>query len=549
MKDFMSTFHLNYSNITKMTLFNFLKTGNPVYDTIISTLIISLFGYVVNYVYDYHIDRVLYNLTIDDIKGWFFRKNTIIIEGKRSSITSNYSCVYTVTSLYSDRFKALWNYIISNIDTNNTIYKIKESHSNFQSSEINESKRKNMDIFMVYQNRHFKLDKNIFVKAEIEQEGMEDEKEKVKTKTDKITINIYSYVYSVSYLKKYVDNITEKYLSSIKDNRSNKKFIYFLNKVKPSDEESNIDCWREDTFESARTFNNTFFDGKQELISKIDFFLNNKSWYYEKGIPYSLGIGLHGPPGTGKTSFIKALANKTGRHIIVFSLKLIKTKTQLEQFFFENTYNDENENNSIGFDKKIIVFEDIDCIGDIILDRNKNKEINNIKSKKNISNKNRDENSDKSSDKNSDKSGDKNNAITDVLQTICSINESGCSKINSINQEELITLDDILNLWDGIRETPGRILVISSNHYDKLDPALIRPGRIDITHELKNASHNVISQIYLHLFKEEINKSKLKKIKENFYSPAELINIYVNYRNDTDKFIERLLKHKKISSQ
>ena len=102
-----------------------------------------------------------------------------------------------------------------------------------------------------------------------------------------------------------------------------------------------------------------------------------------------------------------------------------------------------------------------------------------------------------------------------------------------------ITLDDILNLWDGIRETPGRILIISSNHYEKLDPALIRPGRIDITHELSNASHNTITELYFHLFKKNIEKTKLKKIKEYFYSPAELINIYVSHKNETD-FINRL---------
>jgi len=48
----------------------------------------------------------------------------------------------------------------------------------------------------------------------------------------------------------------------------------------------------------------------------------------------------------------------------------------------------------------------------------------------------------------------------------------------------LFRSDDILNAWDGIIETPGRILIISSNHYEKLDPALVRPGRIDITLEL-----------------------------------------------------------------
>ena len=49
----MSIINSNYNEITRLTVFNFLKTGNPVYDAIISTLIISLLGYIVNYIYDY----------------------------------------------------------------------------------------------------------------------------------------------------------------------------------------------------------------------------------------------------------------------------------------------------------------------------------------------------------------------------------------------------------------------------------------------------------------------------------------------------------------
>ena len=100
-------------------------------------------------------------------------------------------------------------------------------------------------------------------------------------------------------------------------------------------------------------------------------------------------------------------------------------------------------------------------------------------------------------------------------------------------------------MWDGIRETPCRIIVISSNHYNELDPALIRPGRIDITHELSNASHSVISDVYMHLFGSKINVTKLKKVKENFYSPAELINMYVSHKSENE-FVNRLLLNKKV---
>jgi chaperone BCS1 len=528
MRDFMSNIHSNYENINRMILFNLFKTGNPVYDAIISTVMISSVGYTVNYIYDYGIDKLLYKMTFDDIKNIFFRKNTIIIEGKRSSTTSAYSMAYTTSSVYSDRFKAMWNYIISNIDKNDSIFRIKESHSNFQSSSNDcDERRKNVDIFMVYQNKHFIIDNDIFVKSEFEQEESRDDKEKINTKTDKITIHIYSYKYSVSYLKNYIDNITEKYLSSVREHRGNKRFIYNLDRVSFKEgDECILDCWREDVFESYRNFDNIFFDGKKEIISKIDYFLNTREWYIKKGIPYSLGIGLHGPPGTGKTSFIKALANYTNRHIIVISLKTIKTKRHLEQFFFENTYNDKNEKNSISFEKKIIVFEDIDCIGDIVLDRKIKENKKNTKGKK-------------------VNSKDKNVNIGDVLQSICELNENGTCKVSTSPNDENITLDDILNLWDGIRETPGRILIISSNHYDKLDSALIRPGRIDITHELSNASHSTISEIYSHLFEEKINKDILKNVNEYFYSPAEIINMYVSYKNK-DCFIKRLLQNKKI---
>lgn len=53
-------------------------------------------------------------------------------------------------------------------------------------------------------------------------------------------------------------------------------------------------------------------------------------------------------------------------------------------------------------------------------------------------------------------------------------------------KQNLMTLDVILNKFDGLIELSKIILVITTNHIEKLDPALIRAGRMDIKLELKN---------------------------------------------------------------
>jgi hypothetical protein len=502
-----------------MIIFDKIKMNNPLIDAILSTILISLFGLLINFLSD-SLNKPKYKAILNGFLSIFFKKHMVILEGCKSH-TSMYGS-HTISSAYSNRFKAIWHYIINNIDKNNTIYELKEEYSNcVNDNNTPPAKIQNKtDFFTISQTHSFEIDKHIFAQASTVNEDGEDKKNGHGAgKTTTITIKIYSYKYHISYLKNYIDNLTDTYLTSIKNNRLHKKFIYNLLKTTWSENENRLNCWEEYPLESSRTFKTMFFDGKDKIIEHIDFFLNNKSWYTDKGIPYTFGIGLHGPPGTGKTSFVKALANYTNRDIVTISLKLIKTKIQLSTFFFENTYNRNNEKGSKSFDNKIILFEDIDCIGDIILDRQ-------LKNKTTPSS-------------------------YAIMPNASVINGSGVTAMSIplhptlLAQDPALTLDDILNLWDGIRETPGRIIVISSNHYNELDPALIRPGRIDITHELNNASHSVISDVHMHLFGSKINANKLKKIKANFYSPAELINIYVSHKTEHE-FVNRLSLNKKV---
>ena len=46
-------------------------------------------------------------------------------------------------------------------------------------------------------------------------------------------------------------------------------------------------------------------------------------------------------------------------------------------------------------------------------------------------------------------------------------------------KRDKLNLSGLLNVLDGVVDTPGRLVVLSTNHPEHLDPALIRPGRID----------------------------------------------------------------------
>jgi DNA replication protein DnaC len=518
-----------------MILFDKIKTNDPFIDAITTTLVLTGITYFFQIINQFMININTKTLLLNIVNyNYFYTKNSIEYEGKISLSTNYYDTKLRVSSAFTDRFKALWEHIIKNISGNRTINYIKE----FGLTNDTDSKNRERDvgIYMVTQKEQFLISKEYEIYAYTymysEVDETEDKKSynKVKTsnKIERIKIELFSYKSNVQQIKCFVDSITNTYLSTIENSRETKRFIYTL--VNTKWEDNKYEMWEENVFLSTRTFNNIFFINKSEVIKNLNFFNNNRDWYFEKGIPYSLGIGLHGPPGTGKTSLIKAIANYTNRHIIVISLKLIKTKKQLDSIFFEERYNLDNKKDSISFDKKIIVFEDIDCIGNIVMNRENKKRdnlFNNLDLTANINTK---------------------ITVNELLEKITGeMGNERVYELPKLQTDDLpITLDDILNLWDGIRETPGRIMIISSNHYFELDPALIRPGRIDMTLELSYVNYEVIKDIYRHLFNEEIDDIILQNIKENFYTPAELINIYINEGRDPKRFITRLLLNQHV---
>ena len=457
----------------------------------------------------------------------FANKKSIILEGRHCFRFNNYSS--KSDNIFSNRFEAFWYFITSKNLDNPEIFQIKEYVESLIDDDFNKKTIKKSNNYIIDQFFPFKINDNIYCKVSKYNESND---EKSKTSIEKITIEIYTYKKTLTYLDNFLSKLEIDYKDSIDKQRREKKFIwtYWNDKSSFNDDEmysrnrnSNIKNWQECEFISSRNFSNLFFEHKKSLINKINFFNQNKDWYDYEGHPWTLGIGLYGPPGTGKTSIIKSIANKLNRHIIIIPLSKIQTQSEFSSCFFEQYYSRHNYH-EVGFEEKIIVFEDIDCMSNIVKKRKTNCD-----------------SSEKSDDSccEFDSSIDKNTILQNkLLNKIAKSVDNEHDEINIVNldknKKDEITLSFILNTIDGIRETPGRIIIITSNNYEDLDPALVRPGRIDITLNMKNASKDTIKEMYNHYYNDIIPKHIEDKIIDYKISPAKIVNLRLENHKKED---------------
>lgn len=225
---------------------------------------------------------------------------------------------------------------------------------------------------------------------------------------------------------------------------------------------------------------------------------------------YNLGFLLHGRPGTGKTSFIKALSNYLNRDLHIINMRKIKTAHSFEELF------DTNENGS--YDKKIFVFEEFDCVQGLFNREEKNNQAELKELKEEFY-------------KYTALQNEKNEtSIKEELRRIT-------AKISEL--ENALTIDNILTTLDGVVEHRSRVIVATTNHIDKIDPALLREGRFDLKIKLEEFNNEETHELLSKFFPNDKHSVLDGKVFPKQYTPVKIINYCRQFGNlaDTVEFL------------
>jgi len=429
----MNLMEINNILITNLLINNLskIKLDNKILESIIYILII-----VIPLCYNTNILNNIYDL----INNKNIIYNKVILESNNKSLTQ--------------KFRSVMYYIVNHCD----IKELKEYEMKKYDWDDNLLLTSG---YKVVQTTKFKIKDNIFGKVYFENKEVTVNNKTITSQQQ--FLEIASMKDSVIDIINFINSCEKDYLKYLKNKIIENKLIIDISwNMKDSCIEVSSSPWK-----SNSKFENRFFNNKEAIIKKINFFINNKKWYIEKGMQHTLGLLLYGEGGCGKTGFIRSLANHEGyedKHIINIKLSSRFNFTKLSDIIFNERINNDL---IIPLDKRIIVIEDIDCMDDIVKEReseNKEKKIDDIIKKSDI---------------------DK------YLKSFPTF---------TLLENENNNLSYLLNILEGLKESEDRIIIMTTNHPEKLDKALVRSGRVDLKIHFKKASNIDIQNMLNHFW-------------------------------------------------
>ncbi|CRG91713.1 hypothetical protein PISL3812_08764 [Talaromyces islandicus] len=235
---------------------------------------------------------------------------------------------------------------------------------------------------------------------------------------------------------------------------------------------------------------------KKAFIADIKEYLHpyTRRWYSNRGIPYRRGYMLHGPPGTGKSSLCFAAAGAMHLKIYLVSLNSKTLTEDALASLFQSLPR-----------RCIVLLEDVDAAGVANKRDSTTTTSTTDTSDTTASNEPKGSSGNKSQVLDEEKSPDDTNSETPAHQGI--------------------SLSALLNIIDGVASSEGRILVMTTNHIEKLDSALLRPGRVDMTiafgYSDRETIRNLFLAIYAPLECEVMPSSRKTKTNDNKNLPKE----------------------------
>ena len=134
----------------------------------------------------------------------------------------------------------------------------------------------------------------------------------------------------------------------------------------------------------------------------------------------------------------------------------------------------------------------------------------------------------------------------DAVMQLCSempanslilLEDIDCATSKRGDKDQVLTLSGLLNALDGIAATEGRIMFMTTNYRDKLDPALIRPGRCDIDMGFDNSTQAQAEGLFLHFYPELQEQAKEFGSRGAGLSMAHLQGLLIKGKNNPEGII------------